>query len=88
MSAAASATSTDVSSAVRTPSFDAPACHQRSVYPGGGQAKAALDAAMETTLAEGLRFEKHVFAALFDTHDQKEGMAAFREKRDPSFENR
>jgi len=51
-------------------------------------AKAALDAAMETTLAEGLRFEKHVFAALFDTHDQKEGMAAFREKRDPSFENR
>jgi enoyl-CoA hydratase len=47
-------------------------------------AKAALDAAMETTLAEGLRFEKHVF----DTHDQKEGMAAFREKRDPSFENR
>lgn len=51
-------------------------------------AKAALDAAMETTLAEGLRFERQAFAALFDTADQKEGMAAFREKRAPSFENR
>ncbi|WP_029144899.1 enoyl-CoA hydratase [Microbacterium luticocti] len=51
-------------------------------------AKAALDAAMETTLAEGLRLERHVFASLFDTHDQKEGMAAFREKRTPDFENR
>jgi enoyl-CoA hydratase len=51
-------------------------------------AKAALDAAMETTLAEGLRFEKQAFSGLFDTHDQKEGMAAFREKRAPAFENR
>lgn len=51
-------------------------------------AKAALDAAMETTLAEGLRFEQHAFAALFDTADQKEGMAAFREKRSPDFTNR
>ncbi len=50
-------------------------------------AKAALDTAMETTLAEGLRFESHVFAALFDTADQKEGMAAFREKRAPDFRN-
>ncbi|WP_417563487.1 enoyl-CoA hydratase-related protein [Microbacterium sp.] len=48
-------------------------------------AKAALDAAMETPLAEGLRFERQAFAALFDTHDQKEGMAAFREKRAPEF---
>ena len=55
-----------------------------SVY----SAKAALDAAMETPLAEGLRFERHAFAALFDTDDQKEGMAAFREKRSPDFQNR
>lgn len=51
-------------------------------------AKAALDAAMETSLAEGLRFERHVFASLFDTADQKEGMAAFREKRAPDFTHR
>ncbi len=51
-------------------------------------AKAALDAAMETTLAEGLAHEKHAFATLFDTADQKEGMAAFREKRVPNFINR
>jgi enoyl-CoA hydratase len=51
-------------------------------------AKAALDAALETTLAEGLRVERHVFAALFDTEDQKEGMAAFREKRAPHFTQR
>ncbi|TDN91390.1 enoyl-CoA hydratase [Microbacterium sp. BK668] len=51
-------------------------------------AKAALDTAMETPLAEGLRFERHVFASLFDTADQKEGMAAFREKRTPDFTNR
>ena len=51
-------------------------------------AKAALDAALETSLAEGLRFERHAFSALFDTEDQKEGMAAFREKRPPAFRNR
>jgi enoyl-CoA hydratase len=51
-------------------------------------AKAAMDAALETTQAEGLRFERQAFAALFDTEDQKEGMAAFREKRPPAFGNR
>ena len=51
-------------------------------------AKAALDAALESSLAEGLRFERHAFSALFDTEDQKEGMAAFREKRAPEFTNR
>jgi enoyl-CoA hydratase len=56
--------------------------------PSAYAAKAALDAAMETSLAEGLRFERHVFASLFDTADQKEGMAAFREKRSPDFTNR
>ncbi len=51
-------------------------------------AKATLDAALESSLAEGLRVERHVFAVLFDTADQKEGMAAFREKRKPDFTNR
>lgn len=51
-------------------------------------AKGALDTAMETSLAEGLAHEKRAFAALFDTEDQKEGMAAFREKRPPNFQHR
>lgn len=51
-------------------------------------AKAALDAAMETTLAEGLAHEKEAFAALFDTADQTEGMSAFREKRAPNFQHK
>jgi len=51
-------------------------------------AKAALDAALETSLAEGLRFEKQVFSGRFGTEDQKEGMAAFREKRAPDFTHR
>jgi len=51
-------------------------------------AKAALDAALETGLTAGLEHEKQAFAALFDTADQKEGMAAFREKRAPDFQNR
>ncbi|WP_405373958.1 MULTISPECIES: enoyl-CoA hydratase-related protein [unclassified Microbacterium] len=51
-------------------------------------ATSALDAARETSLAEGLRFERQVFAGLFDTADQKEGMAAFREKRAPDFQHR
>jgi enoyl-CoA hydratase len=50
--------------------------------------KTVLDAGLETPLAEGLRLERHVFASLFDTHDQKEGMAAFREKRKPEFTGR
>ena len=39
---ASSATCTEVSTATRTPSFDAATCHHRSVRPGGGQAKVAL----------------------------------------------
>lgn len=51
-------------------------------------AKEALQAAQEMPLAEGLRFERLAFAAAFATEDQKEGMRAFSEKRDPSFTHR
>lgn len=51
-------------------------------------AKEALRASQETTAAEGLRFEKQAFAALFALDDQKEGMAAFREKRVAVFTHR
>ena len=51
-------------------------------------AKEAVNRAYETTLAEGLRFERRVFHALFATADQKEGMAAFVEKRPPAFAHR
>jgi enoyl-CoA hydratase len=51
-------------------------------------AKEAVNRAYETTLAEGVRFERRVFHSLFATEDQKEGMAAFVEKRKPNFRNR
>ena len=51
-------------------------------------AKEAVNRAYETTLAEGIRFERRVFHSLFATEDQKEGMAAFVEKRKPRFKNR
>src|SRR6516165_2061591 len=51
-------------------------------------AKEAINRAFETSLAEGVRFERRVFHGLFATRDQKEGMAAFIEKRPAKFENR
>jgi enoyl-CoA hydratase len=51
-------------------------------------AKESVKRAFETTLLEGLRFEKRLFHATFATADQKEGMQAFVDKREPSFENR
>jgi enoyl-CoA hydratase len=51
-------------------------------------AKEAVKAAFETTLAEGIRFERRLFHSTFATADQKEGMAAFVEKRAPNFTNR
>ena len=51
-------------------------------------AKEAVNRAFETTLAEGVKFERRVFHALFATEDQKEGMSAFVEKRKPAFRNR
>ena len=50
--------------------------------------KESVNRAFETTLAEGIRFERRVFHAVFATADQKEGMAAFAEKRKPDFKNR
>jgi enoyl-CoA hydratase len=50
--------------------------------------KEAVNRAYETTLAEGLRFERRLFHSLFALDDQKEGMAAFVEKRKPNFSNR
>ncbi|HSA80103.1 MAG TPA: enoyl-CoA hydratase [Geminicoccaceae bacterium] len=51
-------------------------------------AKEAVNVAYETSLQEGLRFERRVFYATFATEDRKEGMQAFSEKRTANFNNR
>ncbi|MDQ4062006.1 MAG: enoyl-CoA hydratase [Pseudomonadota bacterium] len=51
-------------------------------------AKESVNRAFETTLSEGVRFERRVFHSLFATEDQKEGMTAFAEKRPARFANR
>jgi enoyl-CoA hydratase len=51
-------------------------------------AKESVNRAYETTLAEGVRFERRLFHSAFATEDQKEGMAAFVEKRKPVFKHR
>jgi len=51
-------------------------------------AKESVNRAFETTLNEGVRFERRLFHSTFATEDQKEGMAAFAEKRKPEFKNR
>ncbi len=50
--------------------------------------KESVNRAYETTLAEGILFERRVFHATFATEDQKEGMAAFAEKRKPTWQNK
>jgi enoyl-CoA hydratase len=50
--------------------------------------KETINRAYETTLSEGVRFERRVFHSMFATADQKEGMAAFIEKRKAKFEHR
>ena len=51
-------------------------------------AKECINRAEETSLSDGVQFERRVFHSLFATHDQKEGMTAFVEKRKPQFKNR
>jgi enoyl-CoA hydratase len=51
-------------------------------------AKESVNRAYETTLAEGVRFERRLFHAMFSTADQKEGMEAFAAKRTPQFTNK
>ncbi len=53
--------------------------------PATAMAKEAVNRAFETTLAEGVKFERRLFHGLFATADQKEGMAAFAEKRRAQF---
>ncbi|WP_432085938.1 enoyl-CoA hydratase [Streptomyces sp. bgisy095] len=53
--------------------------------PVAMMAKESVNRAFETTLAEGVRFERRLFHAVFATEDQKEGMSAFVEKRPPEF---
>jgi enoyl-CoA hydratase len=51
-------------------------------------AKESVNRAYETTLSEGVRFERRIFHSLFATEDQKEGMRAFADKRPAEFKNR
>lgn len=51
-------------------------------------AKEAVNRAFETSLSEGLRFERRLIHSMFALEDQKEGMSAFVEKRKPVFKNR
>jgi enoyl-CoA hydratase len=51
-------------------------------------AKESVNAAFESSLAEGMRFERRIFHSLFATDDQKEGMKAFIEKRQPAWKNK
>ena len=56
--------------------------------PSVMMAKEAINRAYETPLAEGIVYERRMFHSLFATEDQKEGMAAFVEKRKPDFQHR
>ena len=56
--------------------------------PAVMMAKEAVNRSYETTLSEGLRFERRVFHSMFALDDQTEGMSAFVEKRTPNFRNR
>lgn len=56
--------------------------------PAAQMAKEAVSASFETTLQQGTRLERRLFHSLFSLADQKEGMSAFTEKRDPDWKHR
>ncbi|MAG82153.1 MAG: enoyl-CoA hydratase [Limnobacter sp.] len=56
--------------------------------PSVMMAKESINRAFEGSLSEGMLFERRMFHSLFATEDQKEGMAAFVEKRKPDFKNK
>ena len=56
--------------------------------PSVMMAKEAVNAAYETTLTQGVRFERRLFHSSFALEDRREGMTAFSEKREPQFKNR
>jgi enoyl-CoA hydratase len=61
------------------------ASHSRPIVM---MAKETVNRAQEVPLSEGARFERRLFLSMFATEDQKEGMAAFIEKRKPKFTGR
>jgi enoyl-CoA hydratase/carnithine racemase len=71
----------DAALALVRPYVDGPALALRA-------AKLAVDGGLDLDLASGLRWESQLFASLFATEDKAEGMAAFVEKRKPTFRNR
>lgn len=56
-------------------------------HPAVAMAKETTDRALETTLHEGILYERRVFHSLFATEDRREGMLAFIEKRQPKFKH-
>jgi enoyl-CoA hydratase len=56
--------------------------------PAAMMVKESINRSYETTLAEGVRFERRLFHSAFATEDQKEGMEAFATKRKPEWKNR
>ncbi|WP_067479421.1 enoyl-CoA hydratase [Actinomadura hibisca] len=71
---------------LRTIALDTAAAIAAMPGPAAMMVKEAVNRAFETTLAEGVRFERRLFHATFATADQKEGMAAFLDKREPNFQ--
>jgi enoyl-CoA hydratase len=67
--------------------FGAAAAIAAMSLPAARMNKEAVNVAFETGLAQGVRFERRLFQATFAMNDQKEGMAAFVEKRPPRFSN-